>query len=112
MVTIGQVQNGLAAYLDAEIIPMLPGWRRFAFGTAAGLMLSRAGEMFERIKADPTIQMLGVIQPDDTIDIDALYSEAKRQIRKAPLTFDLPGAGSVTLRELDIDKIYMMINGG
>lgn len=111
MVTVGQVQNGLAAFLDAEIIPMLPGWRKFAFGAAAGLMLSRSGEIFAKLKEDPTIQMIGVIQPDDTIDIDALYREGKKQIQKAPVTFDLPGAGTITLREADLDKLYRYIIG-
>lgn len=111
MVTVGQVQDGLAAFLDAEIIPMLPGWRKFAFGAAAGLMLSRSGEIFMKLKADPMIQMLGVIQSDDTIDLDTLYREAKKQIQKAPLTFDLPGAGTITLREGDMDKLYRYIMG-
>lgn len=109
MVTISQIQNGLAEFLDTEIIPMLPGWRRFAFGAAAGLVLGRSVEIYEQLKGNPMIQMLGVIQQDDTIDIDALYCEAKRQIQKAPLTFDLPGMGAVTLRETDLDKLYKII---
>ena len=111
MVTVAQIQNGLAAFLDSEILPMLPGWRRFAFGAAAGLMLSRSGEIYGKLKADPMVQMLGVIQPDDMIDIDALYREGKRQIQKSPLTFDLPGAGTITLREPDLDKLYRCIVG-
>lgn len=111
MVTVTQIQSGLAAFLDSEIIPMLPGWRRFAFGAAAGLMLSRMGEIYNTLKSDPMIQMMGVIQPDDTVDIDALYREGKKQIQKSPLTFDLPGAGTITLRESDLDKLYRHIVG-
>lgn len=111
MVTVSQIQGGLAAFIDAEITPMLPGWRRFAFGAAAGLMLAQSGEIFGRLKNDHMIQMLGVIQPDDTVDMDALYREAKKQIQKAPLTFDLPGAGTITLREPDLDKLYRYIVG-
>jgi hypothetical protein len=111
MVTVSQIQNGLAMYIDEEITPMLPGWRKFAFGAAAGLMLARTGEIYESLKSNPMIRMMGVIQPDDTIDIDALYREAKKQIQRSPLTFDIPGAGIITLREVDLDKLYRLISG-
>jgi hypothetical protein len=112
MVTVTQIQNGVATFLDTEIIAMLPGWRRFAFGAATGLMLARSGEIFAQMKSNSIVQMMGVIQPDDTVDIDTLYKEAKKQIQKSPLTFDLPGAGTITLRETDIDKLYQKIING
>jgi hypothetical protein len=53
--------------------------------------------------------MLGVIRPDDMIDIDALYREFKRQAQISPATFAVPGLGTLTLREDDVDKLYSYI---
>jgi hypothetical protein len=112
MATITQIQNGIAKFIDEDIVPMLPGWRKFAFGAGAGLMLSRTGEIFEKAKSNELIKMMGVIREDDTVDVDAIYREAKRQIAKAPITMDIPALGSITLRDSDIDKLYRLIING
>ena len=109
MATITQIQNGIARFIDEDIVPMLPGWRRFAVGAAAGLILARAGGIFNDLKNNEFVKMLGVIREDDTVDLDSLYQEAKKQIAKAPLTMDLPGIGAITLKDSDIDKLYRMI---
>ena len=112
MATITQIQNGIARFIDEDIVPMLPGWRRFVFGAGAGIMLARSGEILENIKTNEFVKMMGVIREDDTVDVDVLYKEAKRQIAKAPLTFDLPGMGAITLKDSDIDKLYRLIING
>lgn len=45
MVSIEQVQNGIANYIDAEIVAKMTGWQKWAVGTAAGVVLQRAPKL-------------------------------------------------------------------
>lgn len=112
MVTLNQVRNGLARYIDNELCPMLTGWKKWTFGAGAALWLSNITETFNHLKADSTIQMLGVIDDGDMIDLEKLYGVFYEQAQKGAVTFDLPVVGSLTVNKDDVERLYRYIKEG
>lgn len=108
-VTISQVQTGLTKYLDSEFVQKLGGVQKWIFGAAAAMLLANFGAVFAKLKANPLVSMLGVIDEQDHIDIDTLYAYFKAEAQKSPASFELPGIGMVTMTSADIDRLYGFI---
>ena len=49
MVCLEKIQAGASAFLDAEIMPKLPGLQRWLFGGTAALFLERLPDMVRNI---------------------------------------------------------------
>lgn len=109
MVTLNQVKAGAAAYIEQEIIAKIGGWQKWVAGAAVSMALNRADTIFEALRQNPAVQLLGIIDDSGEIDIDALYSEFKKQAQHGPISFDVPMIGKLTLNESDVDKIYNSI---
>lgn len=103
MITKEKLKAGVSAYLDAEVVPKLPGWRQFVFGAAAALMISNA----ERWLAHPVVDALGIVK-GDMIDVDAAYREIRQRVN-APFIVNVPGIGDMTFTPEDIDTLYQTI---
>jgi hypothetical protein len=112
MVSTNQIQNGLARYIDAEIVSKMTGWQRWVLGAGSGLALSNLNNIMSKWKDNEVVRMLGVIGEDGSVDVPRIYQEVKRQSVKGPITFNVPGMGSITLNDSDVDKLYNMIMGG
>ena len=109
MVTYNKFISGLTQYIDVEIVGKLVGYSKWIIGTLAGVALSKATNIFNVIKENETIKMLEIIDKDNNIDIDTIYAELKKQAHKGAITFDVPMLGSLTLTEVDVDKLYNYI---
>ena len=112
MVTYNQVVNGMAKYIDQEIINKIQGWQRWALGAGAGIMMTKGANIFNTLKANPVVKMLDVIDENDMIDIDTIYAELRKQAEKGSATFDAPMIGTITLTKDDVDKLYRLIKEG
>ena len=112
MVAYNQVVNGMTKYIDQEIINKIQGWQRWALGAGAGIMMTKGSNMFNALKANPIIKMLDVIDENDMIDIDTIYTELRKQAEKGAATFDAPMIGTITLTKDDVDKLYRLITEG
>ena len=112
MVTYNQVVNGMTKYIDQEIINKIQGWQRWALGAGAGIIMTKGANIFNTLKANPIIKMLDVIDENDMIDIDTIYTEIRKQAEKSPATFNAPMIGTITLTKDDVDKLYSLIKEG
>lgn len=113
MVTIYQIKEGASRYLEAEMLPKLPGWRKWVAGAFALEYLSRLEDIAEELRKKPAIEMLAVMREDGMVDVDRLRDAFIRQARASgDVTVDLPAIGSVTIGERDIDMLYRYITGG
>ena len=112
MVTYNQVVDGMTKYIDQEIINKIQGWQRWALGAGAGIMMTKGTNIFNTLKANPIIKMLDVIDENDMIDIDTIYTELRKQAEKGAATFDAPMIGTITLTKDDVDKLYHLIKEG
>lgn len=112
MVPMSQVQNGIAKYLDTEIVGKLNDWRKWVVGAAAALILQDFNKIVEQYKGNDFVKMLGVIDEGNNVDVQKLYQMFKAQAQKSPATFNAPLLGTVTLNESDVDKLYHYIING
>ena len=109
MVTTTQIQNGLAKYIDEEVVAAMPGWQKWVFGAGASIALNNLPATIERVKNTEVVKMLGVIDAQGEIDIAKIYQGVKKQSAKGPVTFEIPAMGKMTLNDSDVDKIYRFI---
>ena len=112
MVTYNQVVNGMTKYIDQEIINKIQGLPRWGLGAVSGIALSRGNNIFNTLKTNPIVKMLEVIDENDMIDIDTIYTEIRKQAEKSPATFNAPMIGTITLTKDDVDKLYRLIKEG
>lgn len=109
MFEYNRVINGIAKYIDIEIVDKIGGWKKWVIGSAVGVTLSNGTEVFNQLKNNDFIKMLGIIDKNDKIDIDKIYKEMKKQAKKSSITFNVPMIGAMTLNEQDLDKMYEFI---
>lgn len=109
MYEYNKVINGIAKYVDTEIVDKITGWKKWVVGSGIGLALSNATEVFNQLKNNEFVKMLGVIDKEDKVNVDKIYKEMKKQAKKSAVTFDMPMIGPITLNEQDVDKMYELI---
>ena len=112
MVTYNQVVNGMTKYIDQEIINKIQGLPKWGLGAVSGIVLSKGANIFNTLKANPIIKMLEVIDENDMIDIDTIYTELRKQAEKGAAVINTPLIGTITLTKDDVDKLYHLIKEG
>lgn len=110
MVTIDRVQRGVSRYLDEQLMPHLAGKDRWIMTGIATLGLQKLPQIIQTYGSNPAIQMLGVIAPDGTVDVEAIINSLKPAARVTPAEIPIPlTGGSVTVTEQDLDMILRYI---
>lgn len=112
MVPYTKVISGISRYIDEEIVNKLTGYQKWVVGAGAGIMLTKATNIFNNLKINPIIKQMELINDKDEVDIETIYREIKKQAQKSAVTVDIPLVGTLTLNEQDVDKLYSMIMGG
>lgn len=111
MYELNQIINGITKYMDNEILTNVTGWQKWVFGASYGVGMSKATSVFNALKENQIVKMLGIIDGEDKIDIDTLHKEFLKQSEKGSVTFDVPMLGALTLKTEDVDKLYTYIKG-
>lgn len=111
MVTMKQIEQGVAAYLDTELMPQLPstGLEKVLAGTAISLFIRRSGTILESYKDNKTIQMLGVMDGEGNVDVDLLATELKKNIPDEGVKVDIPMIGAMKFHKEDVTKLHEYI---
>lgn len=110
MVTITQIQRGLALFVDNEIAAVFTGWQKAVVAGAAGLLAANLPKLVKVYGAHPLVAALGVYDPaGGTVNIDALYSHfvPKLGADKIPLT--IPKIGTIKMGQPEIDILMRYI---
>lgn len=111
MVSVDKVEKGIAAYLDAELMPKFNGGglERVLVGTVASLVVKRIGTTIASYKDHGLVKMLGIMDDAGSVDIDTLTTEVKKNIAREGFAIDLPVIGTLTFHSEDIDKLHKFI---
>lgn len=111
MVSIDQIEKGIANYLDAELIQQLPanGFQRVIAGVGLSLLIKRSSVLAEKVKSNSFIQLLGIFDENGNVDIDTLRDEIKKQMPADGIKIDVPGVGIVNFTKSDVDSVYSYI---
>ena len=113
MVNANQIEKGVAAYLDEEVMPQvhLEPWKKAVLGTGASVAIKRVGNVLENIKGNQALSALGVVDQEGNVDIDIVSTEFKKQIPTEGLKVKIPLLGEITFHESDVDMLYRKITG-
>ena len=110
MVHYSRVIQGIAAYIDNELVGRLAGsWKAWAVGGLAGIALTRADQVFHTIKDNPFITSLGLVE-GEMVNADLLFGELRKQAQKGTATVTLPLLGAVTFGVADVDALHRYIS--
>lgn len=111
MVAISKIEQGIAAYLDSELMPKLPntGIEKVLAGTAMSLVISRSGKILDGYKNNKAVKMLGLMDADGNVDVDVLAEELKKNIPAEGVKIDVPIIGTMTFHKEDVDKLHEYI---
>ena len=74
MVTIDQIETGVAAYADREVLSKLPGssGQRLLAGAALSLLIRGYGQQLRNYKPSQLVETLGIFDADHNVDLDKL----------------------------------------
>ena len=113
MVPVSSIEKGVAAYLDAELMPQLDrsGWERVIVGTAVSLAISKVGTIAASYKDNKMVKMLGIMDDAGNIDVSTIAEEAKKNIGKEGFNVEVPILGTLTFHADDVDKLCNFISG-
>ena len=104
-----KVIQGIANYIDAELVGKLAGsWKAWLLGGMAVIAMTRAEQIFQGIKYNPAMAALGLVDGEN-VNVDILFSELRKQAQKGTATATLPVIGPVTFTAADVDALYRYI---
>ena len=108
MVSVDKIEQGIANYLDAELMPQLKGngIEKVIVGTTASLLIRKTGTIIEGYKDNKLVKMLGIIDDNGAVDVDTLVEEVKKNIPKEGIKVEVPILGTLTFHKDDVDKLY------
>ena len=108
MVSIDKIEQGIARYLDGELMPQLQGngWEKVLVGTMSSLAIRKSGAIVAGYKDNKIVKMLGIMDDKGNVDIETLAVEVKKNIPKEGIKIDIPVVGTMTFHKDDVDKLY------
>lgn len=115
MVSYNQIEKGLAAWLDGELLPMMPlggqydPLKKVAVATGALYMLKNGRRMVDKYM--PQLVQIGFADEGGAFDLDGIKDILKAQIPDSGLRVPLPIVNELTFYKPDIDNIYSYIMG-
>lgn len=107
MVTIEQIETGLAIYLDSELKSQFPesSIQKAAIGGIIALAIKKLGRKIRDLQNDSTIKFLGIFDSEGNVDIDEAYECLKSNWPADGATYKNDLIGNITLTVEDLDKI-------
>ena len=108
MVTIDQAMRGAAQFADSEIIPHLPTGKGIGAGIALALIMDGGKAQLLKLRENPAVQVMGVMDETGNIDLDRLYNAARPRFENK-LTVSVPLLGDMRFDQNDVDKLYRYI---
>lgn len=108
MVTIEQVQKGLARYIDVQLAGAFEGWQK-AVVLAGGVLIARnIPALVDQYAGHPLAGALGVFR-DGGIDIDAMHEAFAENLGGEKVPIKLPGIGVIKFGRDDLDALVRYV---
>lgn len=113
MISIDRVVRGLSAYIENEMLSLMPtnSPKRIGFSIFVALIARDPMNVLQSFISTEMLKKLGVISEDGNhINVELLREEIKRTMPSDGLKMDIPLIGTATFTSSDIDKLsnYIM----
>lgn len=113
MVTMEQFKLGAINYIEAELLPLMTGWKRIAAATYVALAADNVEEMLMKAKDNPMVSILGVFDDKGMINEDRLHKALYTQMSASgDITVPIPVIGEFNFNKSDVDKLMQHIKKG
>lgn len=111
MVSVDDIEKGLALYLDKEFMPRLTDGsvQKVVVGMATSIFIKRIGDIALELQENKVVKMMGVFDDNGDVDLDMLRLELKKQIPESGLRMELPVVGKLIFYKADVDQLYNTI---
>lgn len=111
MVSFDKVKNGMAKYLDNELIPNLSDndTEKFVAGIVSGIFIKRLDKIANHYLGNNFIKAVEITNDNEELDIDLIYEVAKETIKSNALSIAVPYFGKLTFTKDDITTLYKYI---
>ena len=109
-VTMQQVSDGVARYIDRDLVPKAQGFGKWVIGLSGAYSTAIVQTMMSEHKG--LLSSLGIMSEDGMIEIDDLASNLKSVASSVgPVTHHIPIVGDVTFDVSDIERLHSYIVG-
>lgn len=113
MVTMQQVQNGVCAYVDREILPKMSGLKKIGLGAYMALAANNLTGLVAKYLQHPAVEVLDVVDVQGNVDIDKIYNAVAPMFTNGTKhSIDIPFIGPLIIDAGDIDKLHQCILRG
>lgn len=110
MVTISQVQQGFAAFIDRHIAGAFSGWQKAVVIGGATLLCANFPNLVKVYGEHPMVAALGIYDRNaGSVDIDALYNAVVPQLGTEKIPITIPQIGTIKLGREDLDALRRYI---
>ena len=115
MVTLADIEKGIGAYLDSELMAQLPpdSIERAVVGTVAALYIKKKMHDLAIILDSPMAKELGIVGEDGGINLEPLKEEFENRMPPTGIVYDKGLVekvfGRLRFQKEDVDKLYSYI---
>ncbi len=105
---IDKIVDGIVKYAERTIVPTMNGIQEGAFYALAELIKDNHGMVEEVVGKNFFLRSMIKLDKDGNINLEQLTPAVRRAIsrtREKKISFTLPGYGSVTLNERDVNEL-------
>ena len=110
MVSMAQIENGVARFMDNELAPKIPadgpngGLKRF------GLLVALSYNIKSKVPA--VLATMGAVDENGNVDLDGVAEMARRYMPDAGLRVQVPVINELVFYPADVDLLRRYIDGG
>ena len=114
MISMENIQAGIAKFIDREIAPSLSGWDRVLVAGAGGLLTSKLPNIIAQYADNPMLKAMEIYdQEHGMVDVDAIYAAAKPYIGAEPMPVKIPVVKmTMKIGKKELDTLYKYIQEG
>lgn len=107
-VTVQQISEGIGRYIDNELMPKVPGIRKWMLGVAGIYAGKMVGDKIMENKA--LLTSAGIMSEDNMVEIDRFMPYMKKMAdQSGPVTEHISVLGDITFDATDVEKLYTYI---
>lgn len=109
MVSIDQVQRGVAQFVERELLPKMQGKDKWIVTGITTLGLSKLPSLLQTAQGNDVIKVLGIVGEDGYLDMESIIEAVRPAMRATPAIIQIPMGGTVKITEADVDMLYQYI---
>lgn len=112
MVSMEQFKHGAINYIEAELLPLMTGWKRIAAATYVALAADNVEQRLMGLKDHPMISFIEIFDEHGMIDVDKLHKALYTQMQAGGnITIQIPMLGELNFDKSDVDKLMQHVKG-